>query len=131
MEEIGGSIGADPKLIDDELDTYLKEIVVYAPNARTIHTTEAKKRVRDYYLGIILFSAADRNETRGRPLQDLKNDSFKGQSIFPGITAEAFVILNDYSDTASTLWATDRYYQVAFTHKEDADPTTHKKTLLR
>ena len=54
MEEIGRSIGSDPKLIDDKLATYIKEIGVYAANARTIHITEAKERAWENYLAVIL-----------------------------------------------------------------------------
>ena len=80
MEEIGGSIGADPKLIDDELAIYVREIGVYAAYARTIHITEAKERAWENYLAVILLSATDSNRTRGRLLQELKNGALKGQS---------------------------------------------------
>ena len=44
VEEICRSIGADPKLIEDELATYIKDIGVYVANSRTIHITETKKQ---------------------------------------------------------------------------------------
>ena len=83
MEEIGGSIGSEPKLIEDEIDTYLKEIGVDAANVRLIHTTEAKKRSQERYLAVIMLSEADRNRDGGRLLQELKNEALKGQYAFP------------------------------------------------
>ena len=118
--EISRSIGSDPKLIEDELSTYLEEIGVYTSNARTIHTIESNNQSQERYLAVILLSAADHNQTRGRLLKEFKNDSLKGQSAFTGTLAEALAMINDYSDTASTLRATDRYKQVTFTHKYNA-----------
>ena len=130
VEEIGVSIGADPNLIVDELATYLKEIGVDATNARTIHTTEAKKRAQESYLVIILLSAVDCNRTGGRLLQELKNDAIKGQFTLPGTLEEALVMINKYSATSSTLRATGSYEQVAFAQKEEAAENTHTKKKL-
>ena len=96
VEEIGGSIGADPNLTEDEIATYLKETGVDEDNARTIHTTEAKKRDREHYLAVILLNAAYHNQTGGQLIQELKNDALKGQSTFTGTLAEVLAILNYY-----------------------------------
>ena len=56
VEEIGGSIGADPNLTEDEIATYLKETGVDADNSRSTHTTESKNRAWDCYLDVILLS---------------------------------------------------------------------------
>ena len=95
VEEIGGSIGANPKLIEDELTKSVKEIGVDAANYKTIHTTEAKKQAQERYLAVILLSVRDRNQNRGRLLQLLKNGSLKDQYAFPVTLSEALEIIND------------------------------------
>ena len=87
VEEIGGSIGADPKLIEDELATYIKEIGVDADNSKTIHTTEANNQAHERYLAVIMLSKSDHNRDGGRLLQELKNEALKGQYAFPVTTA--------------------------------------------
>ena len=42
--EIGGSIGDYPKLIEDKLGTYIKQIVADAYSAGILHTNETKKQ---------------------------------------------------------------------------------------
>ena len=46
LEEIGGSIGADPNIIKDELADCLKYIGVDASNAQADHATEAQRQAR-------------------------------------------------------------------------------------
>ena len=48
VEEIGGSIGDDPNLVEDKLTAYLKDIGVDASNAQSTHTTEAQRQEREH-----------------------------------------------------------------------------------
>ena len=61
VEEIGGSIEADAKLIEYEIASYLKDIGVETSNAQAAHTTEAHSRAWERYIEAILLIAADRN----------------------------------------------------------------------
>ena len=96
VEGIGGSIGAYPKLIEDEISTYIKKIGLDAANAKTIHTTESKNQAQERYLSIILLSAEYRNRTIGRLLQLIKNGDLKGQSASPVTLSESLAMLNKY-----------------------------------
>ena len=60
VEEIGGSIDVDAKLIEDKLATYLKEIAVNPTDVKNSHTTEAQMRAWERYLAVILLCTADR-----------------------------------------------------------------------
>ena len=47
VEEIGGGIGVDSKLVKDELVSYLKDIAMDPADVKTAHTIETKRRVRE------------------------------------------------------------------------------------
>ena len=103
VEGIGGSIGAYPKLIEDEIATYIKKIGLDAANAKTIHTTEAKNQAQERYLAVILLSAEYCNRTRGQLIQLIKNGALKSQSTLPVTLSEALDMINNYSTTAFSL----------------------------
>ena len=109
LEEIGGSIGAEPKIFEYELYAYLKDIRVETSHYQAPHTTESQMQAREGYLAAILLSAEDFNQVGGRLIQELKNDAFKGQSIFTSKLAYLLVVINDYSATASTPRSTNGY----------------------
>ena len=71
VEEIGGSIGAEPNLIKDELSAYFKEIGVETSNSQAFHTTDAQRQARECYLAFVLLSAVDRKRAGGHLLQEI------------------------------------------------------------
>ena len=60
IEDIGGAIRINSKLVEDELTKYIKEIAVDLSNALSSHIAEAKRRAREQYLAVILLYMMDR-----------------------------------------------------------------------
>ena len=109
MKEIGRSIVANPNIIEDELDVYLKYTGAKTSNAQATHTTEAQRRSREPYLSGILLRAADWNRADWRLLQGLKNDSLKEESTFTVTMGEELAMINNNSATESTPQVTNGY----------------------
>ena len=66
LEDIGGGIGTDSKLVKDDLTRYLKEITVDPADATPAQTVEAKRCAREQYLVVILLCAVDHGRSVGR-----------------------------------------------------------------
>ena len=118
VEEIGGAVIFDTKIVEGKLSAYLKDIVVSLSYTKTVHTTKAHRRAREQYLSVILLCAADRSRSRGRFLQELKNGSLKRQSKFPETLTKALAMLNNCYALALTHSALCGYEGVAFVQKE-------------
>ena len=65
VQDIGGGIGTDSKLVEDELAKYIKEIVVDLADATPAQNVEAKRSAQKRYLAVILLCAVDRGRARG------------------------------------------------------------------
>ena len=126
VKEIGGAVGFNTKLVNDELAAHLKDIAVSLPGANNTHTTKTHRRARERYLAVILICASDRGRSIIRLLQELKNDALKGQSALPTTLAEAIAIINSYSALAPTPQLTDGYKGVAFAQKEEGSALNKK-----
>uniref|UniRef100_A0A7S4MY55 Uncharacterized protein n=1 Tax=Odontella aurita TaxID=265563 RepID=A0A7S4MY55_9STRA len=119
VEEIGGLIGDDPKLVETKLAAYLQEEGVSAANATADHKKEEKRRVKEKYLAVVLLCDADCSRAGGPFLKEIKNNALKGQKTFPNSVAEGFGIMNDYSAAASAPKLINDSEGVEFVQEED------------
>ena len=78
VEDIGGEIGVNTNLMEDDISAYLKYITVIPSDVNTVHTTEAQRLSQERYLTVILLFAAERGRADRHLPQELNNGSLKG-----------------------------------------------------
>ena len=79
IKEIGRAIGTNSKLLEYKLTNYIKEIVVYPADTLPAHIVEEKRCAQERYLAVILICAVERGRADRQLLQELSNNSLKGQ----------------------------------------------------
>uniref|UniRef100_A0A7S4MQV7 Uncharacterized protein n=1 Tax=Odontella aurita TaxID=265563 RepID=A0A7S4MQV7_9STRA len=134
VQEIGGTIGEDTKLVEAELKVHLEEEGVLDINSTDDHRNEVKRRARDRYLAIVLLNAADRYRSGGQIMKELKNDQLKGHGKFPKNMAEGLGMLSDYSVSAGMPQLMNDSEGIVFSQQEEialAQPKGRDKSELK